>query len=105
MPVFDRSSGQVYTETTSTQIQSMIPTWTTQTRGRRDDPKKFAYRSEGCTTLQQMALRACVWHVDDMEPESLQWLGWHYAGLIYRQLKEMYVGRLLAPDSSTAKWV
>ena len=105
MADFDKSSGQVYIETTSTQIRSMISTWTTQTRGRRDDPKKFVYRSKGCATLQQMALRACIWHVDDMEPESLQWLGWHYAGLLYGQLKEMYVERLFAPASSTAKWV
>ncbi|KAH8727092.1 hypothetical protein GQ44DRAFT_612021 [Phaeosphaeriaceae sp. PMI808] len=33
-----------------------------------------------------MALRACVWNVELFLPETLQWAGWHYASLIYKQV-------------------
>ena len=87
MSLFDQSSGQVYTETVSAPVPSMIPTWTTQARGRRENPAEYQHRGKGCSTLQQMTLRSCIWHIDLMEPEALQWLGWHYASRIYERLK------------------
>ncbi|KAF1839710.1 hypothetical protein BDW02DRAFT_563766 [Decorospora gaudefroyi] len=38
-----------------------------------------------------MALRACVWNIDFMEPEALQCLGWHYADRLYHRIKETWV--------------
>ncbi|KAF1946718.1 hypothetical protein EJ02DRAFT_366921 [Clathrospora elynae] len=88
MSLFDKSSGLVYTETTSGRVRSMIPTWATHSRGRRPDPSKHQHRGNGSSTLQSMAIRACIWHVDSMEPEALQWLGWHYASRLYDKLKQ-----------------
>ncbi|KAF2849265.1 hypothetical protein T440DRAFT_469371 [Plenodomus tracheiphilus IPT5] len=88
MPFYEESSGQVYTETVSAEVRSMIPAWPRHTSGRRIDPSKHRERCNGTSSLQDMALRSCLWHFDSMEPEALQWLGWHYARWIYKQLKE-----------------
>jgi hypothetical protein len=90
MQSFDASSGLVYRESTSASVRSMIPTWTTNFRGRRVDPSK--HRSAlGCDTLQEMALRTCIWNIDNIEPEALQWLGWSYAGRLYNHIKSTWV--------------
>jgi len=51
------------------------------------DPSKFRHAGQGCATLQSMALRICVWNIDNMEPEALQWLTWTYARWLYDDLK------------------
>ncbi|RMZ70594.1 succinyl-3-ketoacid-coenzyme a transferase [Pyrenophora seminiperda CCB06] len=84
---FDPSSGLVYRETTSYSVRSMQTTWASQSRGKRVNPSIFRPRGQGCATLQSMALRACLWNIDNMEPEALQWLTWTYARLLYDDLK------------------
>lgn len=91
MAQFDYSSRQVYTETISAPVRSMLPTWMTRARGRKDDPVSFRTLGKGCSRLREMALRTCVWHVESMEPEALKWLGWHYACQIYDKLKKTSV--------------
>jgi hypothetical protein len=88
MSHFDSSSGLIYTEKTFDRVGSMIPKWTTHSRGRRKNPTMHLHDGPGCSRLHPMALRACIWNVDNMEPEALQWLGWHYAGRLYDELKK-----------------
>jgi hypothetical protein len=38
-----------------------------------------------------MVLRTCIWNIDNMEPEALQWLGWSYAGRLYDHIKSTWV--------------
>jgi hypothetical protein len=87
MRSYDETSGQVYTETTSAQVGSMIPTWMSEARGRS---KRFRTTRRDMSSLQDMALRACVQHSEWFLPETLRWAGWHYAGRLYRCLKERY---------------
>ncbi|KAI4697772.1 uncharacterized protein J4E84_000905 [Alternaria hordeiaustralica] len=87
MESFDPSSGLVFRESTTASVRSMVPTWTSHSRGRRVDPSKYRRQAGGCDTLQAMALRACVWNVDNMEVEALQWLGWSYASRLYEHIK------------------
>lgn len=88
MPLYDESSGQVYTETVSAEVRSMIPAWSRHTGGRRVDPSKYKERWNGASSLKDTVMRSCLWHVNDMEPAALQWLGWHYACQIYTKLKQ-----------------
>ncbi|KAH8643832.1 succinyl-3-ketoacid-coenzyme a transferase [Alternaria alternata] len=91
MENFDPSSGLVYRETTSASVSSMIPKWTSHSRGRRIDPSKHQRLTPGCDTLQSMALRCCIWNIDNMEPEALQWLRWSYASRLHDYLKLTWV--------------
>ena len=70
-------------------VRSMVPRWTTDSRGRRVDPSKS--QQPQCGSLQSMALRACVWNIHNMEPGALQWLGWWYASRLYSHLKSKWV--------------
>ena len=88
MSHFDSSSGLVYTEKISDRVGSMILKWPTYSRGRRTDPSTFVHQGSGCSSLQSMALRACIWNVDDMDHETLQALECHYATRVYDQLKK-----------------
>jgi len=89
MTLYDESSGQVYTETVSAKAQSMIPVWTTETTGgRRTNPSGYRHRQVGIPSLQCMAMRSCLWHVDRIESETLKRLGWHHASIIYEQLRQ-----------------
>ncbi|KAH7378765.1 hypothetical protein BKA66DRAFT_142475 [Pyrenochaeta sp. MPI-SDFR-AT-0127] len=88
MSLFDKSSGLVYTETISAPAGSMVQTWSTRVRGTRINPSLYRSHGNGCSSLQEMALRSCVWHVQMIEPEALQWLGWHYARQIYNKIKQ-----------------
>jgi hypothetical protein len=83
---FDKTSGVVYTESTSARVGSMVPTWMSQARGKRDKKSTLTSRGKGCSSLQSMALRSCVWHTELFVPETLQWAGWHYANQIYQHL-------------------
>jgi hypothetical protein len=38
-----------------------------------------------------MALRCCIWNIDNMEPEALQWLRWSYASRLHDYLKLTWV--------------
>lgn len=91
MTYFDAESGQVYTEVVSGRVESMVPEWTTFAKGKRDDPLVYSSRGIGCSRLQDMAMRACVWDVGQMDPEALQWLGWHYASRVYQKLVQTSV--------------
>ncbi|KAH5249073.1 hypothetical protein HBI70_213560 [Parastagonospora nodorum] len=86
MKRFDRETGVVYTETTSAVVESMVPTWMYQARGKCSKKSTLRSRGSGCSTLQAMALRSCAFHADFFEPETLQWGGWHYASRIYHHL-------------------
>jgi hypothetical protein len=88
MASFDKATGVVYTEKTSARVGTMVSTWMSQSRGTRD--KKLALRSRGtgCSSLQDMALRSCAYHVQLFEPAALKWAEWHYAEKIYRHLNE-----------------
>lgn len=86
------SSGLVYQET-MTSVCSMVPKWTTDSRGKRVDPTKFQHPR--CDSLYSMALRACIWNIHNMEPGALQWLGWWYASRLYIQLKSTCVTDLM----------
>jgi hypothetical protein len=86
MKHFDKGTGVVYTETTSAVVESMVPTWMYQARGKRSKKSTLRSRGSGCSTLQAMALRSCAFNADFFEPETLQWGGWHYASRIYQHL-------------------
>jgi hypothetical protein len=88
MARFNPSSGLVYEETLAP-VRSMVPRWTTDSRGRRVDPSKF--HQPHCDRLHSMALRACIWNIHNMEPGALQWLGWWYASRLYSHLKSTWV--------------
>ncbi|OAL54927.1 hypothetical protein IQ07DRAFT_281076 [Pyrenochaeta sp. DS3sAY3a] len=83
---FDPSSGLVFTERSSGNPRSMVPTWMTHARGKRIDPSKYRNRF-GTSTLKQMVLRYCLFNIDAFTPEALKWLGWHFASQIYHHLK------------------
>ena len=85
---FDQSSGLVFTERTSAQVQSMVPAWTTFSRGGKVNPSSYKHPGNGCSSLQRMVLRYCLWNIDVFDIESLQYLGWHYATQIYEELKK-----------------
>jgi hypothetical protein len=86
MALFEKTSGVVYSETTSAKVSSMVPTWMSQARGRRDKRSALKSRGKGCSTLQEMALRSCAHHVELFVPETLQWATWHYACRVQRHL-------------------
>jgi hypothetical protein len=86
MAMFDKASGVVYTETTSAQLRTMVPTWMSQARGKRDKTSALRSRGKGCSSLQDMVLRSCAFHAELFEPAALQWAGWHYAKRIYQHL-------------------
>lgn len=92
MTSYDKTTGVVYTETTSASVGSMVPTWMHQTsrnnRTKGDYVKQSALKQpkQGCSSLQDMALRHCVADSELFLPETLQWAGWHYAGKIYQKL-------------------
>ena len=94
MKGFDRKSGQVYTETTSSRVRSMIPAWKTHVTGRRVNPQFYSNRAKGSSSLLDMAMRSCCWNIELFMPETLQYPGWHYAGMIYRYLKTTSVESL-----------
>lgn len=83
---FDRNSGQVYVETTSAEVKSMVPKWMSRHRGKKVNPLDFKNRRYGCNTLQLMALRSCVWHSDELTSDVLQCLDWHIAEKVYDEL-------------------
>lgn len=87
MKSFNRDNGQIYTETTSGVVRSMIPSWKKHSTGRRVNPKKYRYIEGGSSSLRDMALRACCWNAEIFTPEALEYPGWHYAAMIYRKLK------------------
>lgn len=97
MAQFDPSSGLVFTERLAP-VRSMVPAWTTNSRGKRVNPSRSLQLR--CSSLQEMALRACVWNVDNMEPEALKWLGWPYARRLYDRLKATWVKDCSAAISS-----
>jgi hypothetical protein len=86
MVLFDKASGVVYTETTSAKVGSMVPTWMSQARGKRDRKLALRSRGKGCSSLQNMALRSCAFHVELFVPETLQWASWHYARRVHQYL-------------------
>jgi hypothetical protein len=86
MALFDRASGVVYTEKTSTKVGSMVPTWMSQARGKRNKSLSLRSRGKGCSSLQEMALRSCAYHVELFVPETLQWATWHYARRVHQFL-------------------
>jgi hypothetical protein len=86
MALFDKASGVVYTESTSARVGSMVPTWMSQARGKRDKKSTLRSRGKGCSSLRDMALRTCAWNTELFAPETLQWASWHYASEIYQHL-------------------
>jgi hypothetical protein len=90
MATFDKNSGVVYTETTSAQVGSMVPTWMFRARNKNYTKSNLRNRGKGCSSLQRMALRACAFNAERIEPAALQWAGWHYAGQIYHDLIHKY---------------
>jgi hypothetical protein len=86
MALFNKASGVVYTETTSAQVGSMVPTWMSHARGKRKKRMALRSRGKGCSSLQDMALRSCAYHVELFVPETLQWASWHYACRVYKYL-------------------
>jgi hypothetical protein len=94
MTSFDKASGVVYTENTSAQVGSMIQTWMSQARGKRDKKSTLRSRGRGCSSLQKMALRSCAWNAELFAPETLQWASWHYASQIYQHLLNTHVSFL-----------
>ncbi|KAF2130115.1 hypothetical protein P153DRAFT_385349 [Dothidotthia symphoricarpi CBS 119687] len=88
MAIFDETTGQVYTERTSARVTSMVPTWMHQARNKKVNPSAYQNRGIGSATLQDMALRCCAWNADSFMPDALIWAEWHYAGKIYRQIKD-----------------
>jgi hypothetical protein len=86
MSSFDKATGVVYTETTSALIGSMVPTWMSQARGKRNKNATLTSRGKGCSSLQEMALRCCAWNSELFVPETLQWAGWYYANQIYQHM-------------------
>ncbi|KAI8939665.1 hypothetical protein NX059_003423 [Plenodomus lindquistii] len=88
MAIYDEASGQVFTETVSDEVRSMIPAWSRYTSGRRVDPSTYKERWNGTASLKDTAMRSCLWRINDIEPSALQWLGWHYASQIYNELKK-----------------
>lgn len=88
MESFDPDSGQVYTETTSAQVGSMILKWPSFCRGRQQDPEKPWTNGEGCSSLKMMAARACVVEKDQFTPELLHDLEWPIARPIFLELMQ-----------------
>jgi hypothetical protein len=88
MEVFDRSTGQVYTETVSYQVKSMAPSLDQKICGlaKPVDPAKYKNPS-GCASLRDMALRSCTWNINSFLPETLKDVEWHYANQILQKLE------------------
>ncbi|KAL5116801.1 hypothetical protein ACEQ8H_005282 [Pleosporales sp. CAS-2024a] len=84
--MFDKASGVLYSETTSEQVTSMVPTWMSEARGRHSRQFTLRSRGRGCSKLDEMALRSCAFYADMFEPETLRWAGWHYTNRIYQHL-------------------
>ncbi|KAF9701513.1 hypothetical protein EKO04_000744 [Ascochyta lentis] len=87
MEAFNRDNGQIYKETVSSRVRSMVPTWKKHARGKPVDPQSYRSKTQGSSTLRDIALRSCCWNVELFLPEALEHSGWHYAGMIYRHLK------------------
>jgi hypothetical protein len=94
MTSYDKTTGVVYTETTSALVGSMVPTWMYQTsqknrtKGNYVKQSALKERGQGCSSLQDMVLRHCVENIELFLPETLQWAGWHYARKIYQYLMD-----------------
>ena len=90
MQTFDPNNGQIYTET-AYNVPSMTPKWKRHINGRPTNPRTYRNPVRGASPLRDMALRSCCWNVLLIMPEALEEVGWWYAGMVYRQLKETYV--------------
>jgi hypothetical protein len=65
----------------------MALTWRTHSTGHPVFPRHFRNK-KGAATLKEVALRWCCHLRHELSPEVLENVDWHYAGMIYRQLKQ-----------------
>ena len=72
MELFNPKNGQIYRETVSSSRESMLPAWRQHSTGKRVDPYTHTNSARGAARLQEMAMRACCWHIDQFVPEYLQ---------------------------------
>jgi hypothetical protein len=88
MEVFDRSTGQIYVETTSPQVESMGPSLHRKICGviKPINPAKHK-NSLGCASLHDMALRSCTWNIESFLPETLKDVEWYHANQVLLNLK------------------
>ncbi|KAF2660601.1 hypothetical protein K491DRAFT_774522 [Lophiostoma macrostomum CBS 122681] len=85
MEIYDNVTGQVFVET-SMPVRSMVSNWMNESTGKRDNPSTYLARG---ASLQDMALRSCIWHIDICTPETLAEVPWHLAAKIYDRMVQM----------------
>ncbi|KAF2204112.1 hypothetical protein GQ43DRAFT_461020 [Delitschia confertaspora ATCC 74209] len=62
------------------------PAWMTHTRGRKDNPRKYRNRGNGASSLREMALRSCIWNIDNYGEDTLSSVPLYYGTMIYDRL-------------------
>lgn len=85
---YDPYTGQIYVETV-TSVQSMIGSWVNHPSRKIKDPKTCRSSGKGVTSLQEVALRHCVFYTFDAG--TFEGLPWHIAEKIYNRLKDTCV--------------
>ncbi|KAF2444212.1 hypothetical protein P171DRAFT_432280 [Karstenula rhodostoma CBS 690.94] len=84
---FDEATGQVYEET-QVPVTSMVSAWPDKCNGRRTRPQSYRHRGPGTSSLYDMAMRSCAWHINLFTPDDLQCAEWHFAHRIYHHLQK-----------------
>ncbi|KAF2707397.1 hypothetical protein K504DRAFT_447394 [Pleomassaria siparia CBS 279.74] len=87
METFDPTTGQVFVET-SFRARSMVTPYLNNCTGKPENPQSHR-NPRGCSRLRDMALRTCVWNIEDPGmPLALPCYDWVLMEPIYRRLKE-----------------
>ncbi|OAF99570.1 uncharacterized protein CC84DRAFT_1209906 [Paraphaeosphaeria sporulosa] len=84
---FDEATGQVYEET-QVPVTSMVSAWPDKCNGRKTKPQSYRHRGLGASSLYDMAMRSCAWHINLFMPSDLQSAEWHFAHRIYEHLQK-----------------
>lgn len=56
--------------------------------GRKIKPQSYRHRGPGTSSLYNMAVRSCAWHINLFMPSDLQSAEWYFARRIYEHLQK-----------------